>query len=85
MRVAYHCVHCDATFDHPDTEDCESRDGHCARLIVAGWKPVWIRVLFDFNGQRERHVFSRGGWMCPACAKRFKLSAKPRRRRRVAA
>jgi hypothetical protein len=79
------CVGCDATIEHPDGEDgCETVNGYCAVLIRAGWQSVWARIiLIAPDDQPDRHVFSKGCWICPACVERYVgPPARPRHRRR---
>ena len=65
----YRCESCRATFEHPESEgDCDSVDGKCAHLMTAGWRPVWVKVSTEAPaGEQNRHIFSRGGWVCPQC------------------
>ena len=77
----YRCVYCEAAFEHPNVKECESIDGRCALLICAGWKPVWVRVALDCNGEVERHIFSKGGWICSNCVAQFAPSRPAHRRR----
>ena len=82
----YHCENCEAIFDHPNTEECESVEGHCILLVTAGWKPAWVKVSLEAPvGEQNQHIFSRGGWICPACVKQYAVPAKTRRRIRRAA
>jgi len=69
----YRCEYCPATFEHPDNgEDCETVEGHCEHLMTAGWRPAWVRVsLAAPLGEQDRHIFSLGGWVCPACVEHF--------------
>lgn len=64
---------CETIFDHPaNAEDCASVDGHCAHLMNAGWRPVWVKVsMYAPTGEQNIHIFSRGGWLCPVCVARF--------------
>jgi hypothetical protein len=76
---------CEATFEHPGPEeDCESIDGKCAHLMRAGWRPCWVRVEFESSrlaGKPFRPLFSRGGWLCPACVKRYGADLEPPKRK----
>ena len=75
--MTYRCESsvCEATFEHPGSEDdCETIDGHCAHLMRAGWRPCWVRVELErtkVEGRPFRPLFSRGGWLCPACVERY--------------
>jgi hypothetical protein len=83
MTTTYHCIHCEATFEHPDVEECETVDGHCAHLVRAGWKPVRVRVsLAAPMGEQDRHIFTTGGWICPKSAALF-VTPRPAYKRRV--
>lgn len=82
MKSTYRCLKCDATFEHPNVEECETVGSNCALLVCAGWKPVWVRVLVDVNTDLERHIFSRGGWICSGCALEF-TPQRPVHKRRV--
>lgn len=65
---------CEAMFDcEGDEEHDHTEGGGCSLLVRAGWKPVWVRVLMELHGLRgdDEHLLSRGGWVCPACIKRF--------------
>ena len=77
----YRCMHCEATFEHPNVEECATVGGHCALLVCAGWKPVWVHVALDNGADTERHIFSRGGWICPECAGKFAPPRPPHKRR----
>ena len=75
----YRCEYCRATFEHPGSEECETVRTHCAHLMNAGWRPVWVRVsLQGPEGEQDRHIFSKGGWICVQCAKTF-LGTRPLR------
>lgn len=84
MSHTYTCEYCQTTFDHPDAEDCATFDGRCVYLMGAGWRPVWLRAYVELDpsavrrrrvGQRrprtDRHLFTRGGWVCNTCAYMF--------------
>lgn len=95
----YRCEYCEATYEHADVEDCPTVDGHCAHLMNDGWRPVWLHATIDPPredaprrrrvGRRRaspmgRHIFSRGGWICPSCVQRFAPRwARPKERRMV--
>lgn len=51
----------------------ETIDGHCAHLMRAGWRPVWVRV----EAAPKRVLFARGGWLCPACVRRYGADLEP--------
>ena len=74
---------CGATFEHPGDEgDCESIDGKCAHLMLAGWRAVWVRV----EAASKRVLFARGGFLCPACVRRYGAdlkTPKAKKRRRI--
>jgi len=79
----YRCEHCEAVLEHPEGVECGTVDGHCARLTAAGWRPVWLRVSLETpTGEQQRHIFSRGGWICSQCAESFNKVPKRRRRSR---
>jgi hypothetical protein len=82
----YRCEYpCGSTFEHPESEECSMVDGGCELLMNAGWRPVWVKVsLESASGEQNRHIFSRGGWICPACVQRFAAQTKRHRRRRAA-
>lgn len=84
MKATYRCVNCESEFEHPNVEECETIGSNCALLVCAGWSPVWVRVLVDVNSDRERHIFSKGGWICPQCVARFAPAPeRPAHKRRV--
>ena len=85
MIETFRCEACPATFDHPGVEDdCETVGGYCAHLVRAGWRAVWVRLLASEEGRPDRHVFSRGGWVCPECVTAYvDPPRQPRHRRRV--
>jgi hypothetical protein len=60
---------CASGYEHPVGECDSSVDGHCAHLMGAGWRPVWLRVMG--GPEKQRHLFSQGGWLCPTCAARY--------------
>ena len=71
-------VVCEATFEHPDVHECEHIEGAvavgCALLVRAGWRSVWLRVALEHSSgfmSKNQHIFSRGGWICPACVTRY--------------
>jgi hypothetical protein len=83
MSETFRCESCQTTFEHPDTAgECESVGSHCALLVRAGWKPVWVRVITSEEGQPDRHVFSRGGWFCPECVTKYVDPPKQARHRK---
>lgn len=78
----YRCEYCRATFEHPGSEECETVGTHCEHLMNAGWRPVWLRAMVERSPSlrrrrigrprsSDRHIFSRGGWICVQCAKTF--------------
>lgn len=81
--MTFCCEHCTATF----SEKCDDDGGNCGEhhehLAAAGWKPVWIKVsLQSPPAKRAEHVFSKGGFLCPACVTKFSVrrNRKPKRR-----
>ena len=65
---------CDAVFFHDGAlDDCETVDSVCKHIIQAGWLPVYLRA-FVGSPKNEQHVFSRGGFLCPNCAKKHGLT-----------
>ncbi len=93
MLVQFTCEHCGAGFKHPEVigedgkleEECQTVEGRCEHLMNAGWRPVWVRVVADTgNVRRDRHLFSKGGWICAACDQQFAPTRiRPRRPRRL--
>ena len=77
MAMIFRCESgvCEVVFEHPGDEgDCESIDGKCAHLMLAGWRAVWVRVELA----PKRVLFARGGWLCPACVKRYGADLEPK-------
>ena len=59
-------------FDHPSVEECESVGGKCEHLMRARWRPVWVKVSTQApEGDQNRHLFSRGDWICPSCVTEY--------------
>ena len=69
----FHCASCDAVIPHPlSTEDCPTVRGVCAHLVAAGAVECWQRVYIGVPGPgREKHILTRGGWLCRGCAERY--------------
>lgn len=70
---------CSRQFKHPDGDDCNTIDGRCELLVKAGWRPVTVKVLTE-ERKKDIHILSRGGWICPACAKRYAPQKKKGRK-----
>ena len=72
-------VLCGATFEHPDTHECDHTQGavkgNCMLAEGAGWREIWVRAHSlsprSKHIGRDWHLFSRGGWICPECAARY--------------
>lgn len=62
----YRCDSCRAVFKHPQDEDCGVIEGACELMTLAGWKPVWARLFLE-----EKHILTRGGWICGTCVTRY--------------
>jgi len=70
--MIFRCESCEsATFEHPDTTECDSVEGACALLVRAGWKSVWVTLELWQPGSSGKHILSRGGWICHECVRRF--------------
>jgi hypothetical protein len=76
--MSYQCILCENPIPHPESEDdCPStEEGHCADLIGVGAVPIWARIYLQNHDRPERHIVTRGGWLCSTCTKEYSGKSK---------